>query len=259
VRPALVLRSFGRPPWPWLFALAGLGLVLSATGAGHAALPAFCGAGSVRLLLAAGLADTLGLIFALNPPGRLLAEWAMMLLAMMPLLLAAPLVHVWRASLPRRRLRALSHFVLGYGALWMAAGPLLLMLALLLRLLAGETALAAACLLAAAWSASPWQRIALNRGHRLRRIGLFGRAADRDCLAFGAVHGAWCVASCWAWMLVPLAAGRWHVPAMILTGAVMLGERLAAPGTPRWRLPAFLAPLGRPLPPRRRLGASPHG
>jgi hypothetical protein len=240
-----VLRSFARAPWPLLFALAGFGLILSAFSTGHATLPVFCGVGTAWLLLSLGWPDALGLALALNPPGRLLADWALMLSTMMPPLLAAPLMHVWRSSRPRRRVRAMAFFVLGYGSLWLAAGPILIGLALLLQLVAGGGALVGALLLATVWSASPWQRAALNRSHRLTRIGLFGWAADRDCLTFGVIHAVWCIASCWAWMTVPLATERWHAPAMMFAAAVMLRERLAAPDWPRWRLPAFLFLLDR--------------
>ena len=241
-----VLRSFAHAPWPALFALAVAGLILSAYNADGATLPAFCGAGTARTLRELGWPDALGLALALNPPGRLLADWAVMLLAMMPPLLAPPLMHVWRSSLRRRRVRGAACFVLGYGSLWMVAGPFLIGLALLLQLVAGESAFAFsfALLLAIVWGASPWQRIALNRSHRLRRIGLFGWAADWDCLTFGAIHALWCMASCWAWMLAALwQPGRGIFWAMMLAGTIMLGERLAPPRLPRWRLPAPLSRL----------------
>jgi hypothetical protein len=258
---ASLVHSFARAPGPLLFAVAGFGLILSAHGAGRATLPAFCGAGTARLLLASGWHDSLELALTLNPPERMLADWALMLLAMMPPLLAAPLMHVWQSSLQCRRVRALAHFILGYGSMWMAAGPILISLALLLQLVAGEgiLAFAAALLLAMVWSASPWQRAALNRGHRLSRIGLFGWAADRECLTFGVIHAVWCIASCWAWMLAPLGAGRWHIPAMMFAGAAMLGGRLAAPDRPRWHLPAFLSSLDRRSIFAPRLSAARHG
>jgi predicted metal-binding membrane protein len=243
---AQVLRSFLRAPWPVLFALAGVGLVLSARSAGHAALPAFCGSGAASLLASSGGLAALQLTLALNPPVRLMADWALMLLAMMPPLLAQPVMHVWRSSLPRRRLRAVAYFAIGYGCVWMAAGPALMSMALLLQLLSqfagreGVPIFAGVLLLAVVWSASPWQRAALNLGHRLTRIGLFGWAADRECLTFGLVHALWCIASCWAWMLAALAVGPWHFSAMMVAGAVMLGERLAAPDRPRWRVPTWL-------------------
>lgn len=255
----LVLRNFARAPWPLLFALAGLGLILSVHGAGRATLPNFCSVDTAWLLLASSWPDALELAFALNPPARLSGAWALMLLAMMPPLLAAPLMHVWRSSLPRRRVRALALFAFGYGSVWMMAGPILIGLALLLQLVAGEGAFIGALLLATVWSASPWQRAALNRSHRLRRIGLFGWAADRDSLTFGAMHAVWCIASCWAWMLVPLAAERWHIAVMMLVGVVMLGERLTAPDRPRWHVPAILALFHHCSIFIRRQGAARHG
>jgi predicted metal-binding membrane protein len=234
------MRSFARAPWPLLFAMAGVGLILSAQNAGHATLPSFCGTGTARLLSTSDWPSAVRLAFAINSPARLLADWALMLLAMMPPLLAMPLMHVWRSSLPRRRLRSLACFVLGYGLVWMGAGPILMGLALLLRLVAGEGAPAVA-VLAIFWSASPWQRAALNRGHRLMRIGLFGWAADRECLTFGLIHAIWCIASCWAWMLVPLATERWHVPAMMVMAAIVLSERLAASDWPRWHAPRLVS------------------
>ncbi|OLF54730.1 DUF2182 domain-containing protein [Pseudomonas chlororaphis] len=233
-----ILLGFTRAPWPLLFATAGLGLALCLYTAGHSSLPAFCGAVE-GLSLLTRWPTALEAELALNPAQHRLADWALMLLAMMPPLLAMPLMHVWQSSLPRRRIRAALVFLLGYTALWLAAGPLLMVLALLLQLSVAEAALAAALLVALLWSASPWQRAALNRGHRLRRIGLFGWAADRDCLAFGAAHGAWCVASCWAWMLVPLLGGTWHLVLMPVAGAVMLIERLAPGDRPRWHWPAI--------------------
>ncbi|MGE7955165.1 DUF2182 domain-containing protein [Pseudomonas sp. NPDC089530] len=237
-----ILRSFTQAPWPLLFATAGLGLALSLYHGGHTALPAFCSVAD-GLSAVTRWPTALAAEWALNPPQHGLANWALMLLAMMPPLLAMPLMHVWHSSRPRRRLRAALGFLLGYTALWLAAGPLLSSFALLLQLSFGEAALASALLMAILWSASPWQRAALNRGHRMRRIGLFGWAADRDCLCFGATHGVYCIASCWAWMLVPLLGGAWHLPLMLLAGAILLVERLAPSDRPSWRWPVLLPRL----------------
>jgi predicted metal-binding membrane protein len=241
MRFCVVLGSFARPPWPWLFAVAILGATLSSQ-AGHGVLPTICGSSSAGLILAVGWAGAIDLITALSQPSQLIAEWMLMLLAMMPPLLAAPMCHVWRSNPRRLRARGLLLFVLGYLTVWIAAGPVLVILSLLLVLLTGyATAFAVTGLMALAWSASPWQRRALNNSHRMPRIGIFGWSSYRDCLAFGATHGMWCIASCWAWMLLPLAAGVWHWPAMVFAGALMLAERLAPPSMPRWRLPALLS------------------
>jgi predicted metal-binding membrane protein len=125
----------------------------------------------------------------------------------------------------------------------MAVGPILTALALLLQMAVIKYALAVALLIALLWSASPWHRAALNRGHLLRRIGMFGWAADRDCLIFGMTHGVFCIVSCWAWMFVPLVSGAWHIPMMLFAGATMLAERLTPPGRPRWCWHSFFLPV----------------
>ena len=64
-----------------------------------------------------------------------------MLLAMMPPLVAPPLLHVWHRSLPRRRLRAVALFVLGYACVWLTAGALLAVASLALGAAAFTTGL----------------------------------------------------------------------------------------------------------------------
>jgi hypothetical protein len=121
----------------------------------------------------------------------------------------------------------------------MLAGPFLMAMLLLIRITAGDggAALIAVTLLALAWTATPWHQVALNRGHRVKNLAVFGWQADRDAFTYGLVHGTWCVASCWTWMLVPLAARGHHATAMIFVTLVMLIERLAPPAWPTWRLP----------------------
>lgn len=239
MRPGLVLRNFAWVPWPLLLAAAGVGLFLCEYRASFVVLPALCST-------AEGLAEVaswpiiLEATLAFNSPQRMLADWALMLVAMMPPLLAMPIMHVWRSSLPSRRVRALVCFLLGYCTLWMLAGPVLIILALLLRLVVADGALIGSLLVAMIWSSSPLQRFALNRAHRVRRIGLFGWKADRDSCAYGATHGIWCIASCWAWMLVPLMGGGWHVLIMLFASAAMLAERLAPTEPVRWHWPAIL-------------------
>jgi predicted metal-binding membrane protein len=168
--------------------------------------------------------------------------WATMLLAMMPLLLAQPIVHVVRSSRTQRRIRALLAFGFGYGLGWMLAGPLFIAASLLVKAVVGDysNALLVTLLLALAWSASPWHQAALNRGHRVQNLAVFGLRADLDAFVYGLIHAGWCFASCWAWMLVPWSAGSYHVAIMILIAFIMLIERLASPARPRWRLPLLL-------------------
>ncbi|BAN53784.1 MULTISPECIES: DUF2182 domain-containing protein [Pseudomonas] len=242
-KPGSILRGFTRAPWPLLFATAGVGLVLCIYNNGHAAYAAFC-ISAEGLDVAALWFSAIRAELVMTPLHEVLSSWALMLVAMMPPLLAMPLMHVWRSSLPRRRVRALVGFLLGYSTLWMAAGLLLSAIALLLSLVFPDSALGLSVLLAVLWSASPWHRAALNRGHRLQRIGLFGWKADRDCLGFGLSHGVWCIGACWAWMLVPLLVHHGHIPVMLLAGAIMLAERLAAGDRPSWRVPLIAKALG---------------
>lgn len=233
-------RNFVRAPWPLLFCVAGMGVFLvAAKGGDQSGIAALCRSADGLSPAAAwpGLMEA-RLTFA--SPGALLADWALMLVAMMPPLLAMPLMHVWHSSRPRLRAIISADFVLAYGIVWLLIGPILAGLAMLLQIIAPSAASSIALLLALMWSASPWQRAALNRSHRLTRVSLFGSAAHLDSLAFGARHGAWCVASCWAWMLLPMASGQYHLPVMVLVGAIMLVERIAMPRQPCWRVPVAL-------------------
>lgn len=236
------LRSFAYPPWPLLLCVSAAGLLLSAWTSISAVLPSVCGSNDLSLLLASGGAGR-ALFFALNPPSALATNWILMLVTMMPPLLAMPLTHVWRSTMSRNRGRALACFILGYGMAWLSMGPVLVVLALLLRLTGGSFTLILAVTMALVWSASPWQRLALNRSHRFGRIGVFGWTRYRDSLSFGAEHASWCIASCWAWMIVPLTAGTWHIAAMGVVGIIMLQERLKTPNRPAWQLPVFFADI----------------
>ncbi len=223
--------------------VAGTALAFSLTLDIDADLPLLCGSVAAELPLAA-IHTSARLLLATNPPASLALAWLAMLLAMMTPLIALPLSHVRASSLAARQWRATAGFLLGYFGVWMCAGIPMLAAAFALRLLAGSVpaTFLAASLLALVWSANPLHKAAQNRSHRLRRIGLFGLAADRDCIIFGAALGGWCLASCWAWMLVPLFAPTAHVAVMVAVASIVMAERLRGPGPPRWRVPVVLSP-----------------
>lgn len=163
--------------------------------------------------------------------------WLLMVAAMMSPLLIPTLRHVQARSLPRRRRRAVLLVIAAYAAIWAPAGLALHAVAASLRwaLPAGALTLAAVVLAAAVWQLSPLKQRCLNRHHAHRTIAAFGRDADLDALRAGGTHAFWCFGSCWAFMLVPLVAGAWHLPAMALVTLWIWAERFDTPAAPAWR------------------------
>ncbi|MFD2719554.1 DUF2182 domain-containing protein [Hymenobacter monticola] len=244
------LRSavFGLSLCAWLAVLWPV-LAGQEAGAEHLAI-SYCGA-PVPVPSFATYAPSGELLASVTPlsPGLTWAwagNWALMLVAMMLPTLVAPLCHVHSRSFARRRARAMSLFVLGYGAVWLVVGSGLLGLQRLVQgwfanpyLLAG-----AAVLLALVWQASPLKQRFLNRGHRHRALAAFGVRADADALRLGLEHGGWCAASCWALMLVPPLLPSGHLWAMAAVGLLMYCERLDPPGQPAWRWRGFKTAVG---------------
>lgn len=170
---------------------------------------------------------------ALNPPATLALSWLAMLLAMMPPLLAQPLLHVWRRSLRRRQRRAVALFALGYTAIWCAAGVVLSSIALALGAASGAAMLLGAALVLG-WAATPFAQLSLNRCHRRPCLAGTGIAADADVLQYGVSHGAWCIGACWPVMLLPLLAGPWHLPVMGAAALWLISERSRVPRPAQW-------------------------
>jgi predicted metal-binding membrane protein len=238
----LLLGALAGPPFRGPILAAAVALAAATLLDFDVYLPLLCGT-AANAASAADMLARLESFIAVNPPGGLILAWLAMLVAMMTPLIAQPLAYVRNSSLATRRWRAAAGFLLGYFGCWFVAGVPLLITALGLRIVVGSSASGslAAILLALLWSASPLQQAAQNRAHRLRRIGLFGVAADRDCIAFGATVGWWCLASCWAWMLVPFFVTTFHSLAMLAVSVIIMGERLRGPATRSWRTPPVLA------------------
>jgi predicted metal-binding membrane protein len=181
---------------------------------------------------------SLQMMLAMNPLSSLLAGWALMLVAMMSPTLITPIRHIRQRSFKRRRARSVTLFVLGYAAIWMAAGVVLLAAVLMLNLLLPQSYLPALAvgLIAFVWQCSPVKQRCLNRHHNHRELAAFGSAADLDALRFGITHGVWCVVSCWALMLFPMLLSQGHFAAMAVVTYVMISERLEQPRPLSWRL-----------------------
>lgn len=159
---------------------------------------------------------------------------ALMFVAMMVPTIGAPVLHVSSQNFARRRLRSAALFVAAYGAVWIAAGVALLLLAA--EIVASPAAIAAAVAAAVAWQCCPLKQRCLNQCHNHSALAAFGAAADRDALLFGVIHSLWCVGSCSALMLVPMLFLHAHIPAMAAITLWIAGERLDRPVPPRWSL-----------------------
>ncbi len=181
---------------------------------------------------------SLQMLLAMNPISSMTAGWALMLVAMMSPTLIAPIRHVLKRSFKHRRIRSVALFVVGYGAIWMAGGGVLLAAVLLLSLLMPQSFLPAigVGIIALVWQCSPVKQRCLNRGHNHSELAAFGIAADLDALRFGVTHGVWCVGSCWALMLFPMLLSQGHFAAMAVVSYVMISERLEQPRPLSWRL-----------------------
>ena len=126
---------------------------------------------------------------------------------------------------------------MGYAAIWMTLGGVLLAIELAVKLYAPQSYLpaAGAVVTALVWQFSPIKQRCLNRCHTPTELAAFGAAADFDALRFGVTHGIWCASSCWALMLSPMLLPRGHVLAMAAVAVLIFGERLEQPRPPCWR------------------------
>ena len=230
--PALQVawQAVKRLPAPLLAATAA-GWTVLALRESSASLSAFCLSGET--FSGGAVASTL------------LPDLALMLLAMMPPLLASPLQHVWRRSLTRRRGRAIALFVMGYVAIWLAVGTLLVAASLILAATAWP-AIAIGALIAIAWQATPLKQTSLNLCHRRPALEAFGIRAETDALLYGVTHGIWCAGACWALMLLPLlVGGPLHWALMLAVMLVAIVERARAPQPARWNAAWPQLPDGR--------------
>jgi predicted metal-binding membrane protein len=229
-----VLKRLPRP----LVAASAIGWGILAAQDAASPLPALClSAASVDQALSASL--SLALLSA--SPSILVPAWLIMILAMMPPLLAPPLLHVWRRSLTDRRMRAVMLFASGYALVWLVAGGLLTGGALVVAAAAsalGLPPIAIIVLIALAWEATPAKRTCLNRCHARPPLAAFGVRAETDVLRYGVTHGFWCVGTCGALMMLPLAVEgplHWLVMAAVMLASIAERARLPDPVNPRFR------------------------
>jgi predicted metal-binding membrane protein len=170
--------------------------------------------------------------------GSIALGWSLMLVAMMLPVLIIPIRYVRDRSFSHRRGRAEALFVAGYAFMWLAAGVVLVVLAMLIRTSIGNPlALTILSLtLVLTWQFSPLKQHCLNQGHTHPPLAAFGAAADLDVLKFGLVHGFWCVGSCWGLMSLPMLLPIGHLFVMAVVSLWIWGEHFDRLTPPNWRI-----------------------
>ena len=183
------------------------------------------------------LTGALQMLLAMTQTGFLAAGWVLMLIAMMSPVLIAPIRHILLRTFKRRRARSIVIFLVGYAAIWITLGGVLLTIELAIDLFAPKSYLpaVAAFTFASVWQCSPIKQRCLNRCHSHIELAAFGASADCDALRFGATFATWCAGSCWAMMLFPMLLARGHVLAMAAVAVLIFAERLDNPKPPCWR------------------------
>ncbi len=171
----------------------------------------------------------------------LLLAWGLMVLAMMGPLLAGPLHHLWHRSLARHRVQAIGLFLLTYVSAWCVVCLIFAMVldAASANRISDAATLPVTILAAAIWQLLPEKRNALLRCHLRPPLAVFGARAWLDPITFGLRFVFWCVTSCWALMLVCVAAqagGIWLMPvASAIIGYERLFSARARPFGSEWR------------------------
>ena len=84
---------------------------------------------------AVAIFDQLAFAMTFYSPARLAGEWMLMVAAMMMPMLAGAIGHVRARSLPRRRMRSMALFMIGYCAIWAACGVPIVLAVLALQLM----------------------------------------------------------------------------------------------------------------------------
>lgn len=229
-------REFARVRDPLLLVAVAAWVLLLAGQSGM--LFAHCPAANCQAM---PLSASLQMLLAMNSPASLAAGWALMLVAMMSPVVIPPLYYIRLRSFTNRRARSTALFLVGYVAIWMTGGGVLLAIDLAVNLLSPQSYLPAAAvvLIAFVWQFSPMKQRCLNRCYAHPVLAAFGGAADFDALRFGMTHGAWCVGSCWALMLAPMLLPRAHVLAMAIVALLIFSERLEEPAPLCWRWRGF--------------------
>jgi predicted metal-binding membrane protein len=169
------------------------------------------------------------------PSGSVAGGWTipiftLMVIAMMLPASAASVRFVAGRSLWRRRNRAIVVWTLGYVAIWLPVGAVIVgarAIAVQTGLLhSGAAPLIIGLLLAAGWQLTPIKRLALNGCHRTQPLAPSGIRADRDCFLYGVAIGRDCIVSCGPMMAAMTLGNRNELILMLGMTTIVLVERV---------------------------------
>ena len=171
--------------------------------------------------------------------GAFFGVWTLMMAAMM-LPSISPLASLYARTMHDHRTRRVMLLGCGYLAVWAAVGVVAFGLAAGAERLAedapgwAQAVAVASCLVCGIYQMTPLKDRCLQKcrsplGHLLRYASFRGPLADTFV---GVHHGAWCLACCWSLMLLLVTFGVMSVVAMVVLAAVIVAEKLLAPG--RW-------------------------
>lgn len=164
-----------------------------------------------------------------------IADWLLMLGAMMAPGLAMPMLHIRTRSLSALRMPLLASFTVGYLLLWLIAGVLCMFLARSLGYLGERLTVLIVAFGVVLWQCAPLKQRCLNRCHAAPALAPFGRAAILSSFHFGWQQGWWCAGSCWALMLLTITLQpAAHLSGMLVITLWVVGERQETPSAPRW-------------------------
>jgi len=166
-------------------------------------------------------------------PAAFVAVWTLMMAAMM-LPSVAPTASLYARTIQGRRAARMAGLVVGYLAVWAAAGLPAFGLAWLTGRLTGMHPGAARILAVAVFAvAGLYQLTPLKDrclAHCRSPLGLllhYGsyRGKTRD-LRVGVHHGGYCLGCCWALMVILIAVGVMNIAAMVGLAALVLIEKV---------------------------------
>jgi predicted metal-binding membrane protein len=157
--------------------------------------------------------------------------WIVMSVAMMAPAAMPAVRHVADNSFGWRRHRAVATFLCFYEVTWAAFGLAALIGMTLWNLRVGphlsghNVPLVATLAMAVTWQLTPWKRRQLRGCRKSIPLAPRGWKAFRSCARFGARYGIRCIGSCWAVMLVMVAATAGHLWWTVALTIAILAER----------------------------------